>query len=318
VSGVLPSENENEALYYSSYRRLVYRTAFGSIYYPTSRFRRLEFGLQSVNVNDDLREVIQPFSTLTGVPTADPINRTQSLGNHTYVLPSVAMAFDNTLFGYTGAFLGRRSRIEVAQSLGSWQFTQGTFDYRRYDRLVGPLTIASRVFYYGRRGRDAEQFEFFGGTTELIRGHTYGSYERNECTQVTSAEISGCAVNNLIGSQMAIVNVEVRIPLLHAVLAALPIPLPGIEGAVFYDIGLVWDNESIVRWERKEGDNYVQIPPNDLGIPVTREARTPSRSWGFSIRGNVLGFLVMRLDWANPIDRPGVHSYWTLSLGPTF
>jgi Tol biopolymer transport system component len=319
VSGILPSENENEALYYSSYRRLVYRTLFGSIHYPTSRFRRLEFGLQSVNVDDDLRENIQPFSTATGVATDDPITRTNSLGNHTYVMPSVAMAFDNSLFGYTGAFLGRRTRIELAQSFGSWQFTQGTFDYRRYDRLAGPLTIASRIFYYGRRGRDAEQFEFFGGTTELIRGHTYGSYQRNECTQVSTDGVSGCAVNNLIGSQMAIVNVEVRIPLLHAVLTALPIPLPGIEGAVFYDLGLIWDNESIVRWERQEGDTYVEIPPNNqFGIPPTREARTPVRSWGFSIRGNVLGFLIMRLDWSNPVSRPGVKSYWTLSLGPTF
>ena len=68
---------------------------------------------------------------------------------------SVAMVFDNSLNGYVGPFMGRRSRIEVGQSFGSWQYTQGTFDYRRYDKVGGPFTLASRLFYFGRAGRDA-------------------------------------------------------------------------------------------------------------------------------------------------------------------
>ena len=176
--------------------------------------------------------------------------------------------------------------------------------------------LASRVFYYGRQGRDAEQFQFFGGTTELIRGHTYGSYDRNECRQPSSA-LSACPVNNLIGSQVAVGNLELRFPLLNAALQVLPIPLPGIEAALFYDIGLVWDNGSVIKWERDPGDPYVEIPGAGPATPRD-EVRSPVRSWGASIRGNLLGFLVMRLDWSKPINRPGVNSYWTLSLGPTF
>jgi hypothetical protein len=42
------------------------------------------------------------------------------------------------------------------------------------------------------------------------------------------------------------------------------------------------------------------------------------QSWGASVRGNLLGFLILRLDYARPINRPLVKHYWTLSLGPTF
>jgi len=46
--------------------------------------------------------------------------------------------------------------------------------------------------------------------------------------------------------------------------------------------------------------------------------RTPLRSWGGSIRANVFGLLIMRLDYTKPLDRTLRHSYWTISLGPTF
>jgi outer membrane protein assembly factor BamA len=211
--------------------------------------------------------------------------------------------------------MGRRSRIEVAQSFGSWQFTQGTFDYRRYDKVAGPFTLASRLFYFGRAGRDAQQFQFYAGSTELIRGHTYGSYERNECYYGGDA-LSGCPVNNLIGSQVAVGNVELRFPLLSAALAVLPIPLPGIEAAVFYDIGLSWDNVSTIKWKREPGDPYVDLA--ELGIGEVHEVREPVQSWGVSVRGNMMGFLILRLDYARPINRSMVNHLWTLSLGPTF
>ena len=41
-------------------------------------------------------------------------------------------------------------------------------------------------------------------------------------------------------------------------------------------------------------------------------------SWGGSIRMNLLGFVILRLDYAKPLDRPRKGSYWTVSLGPTF
>ena len=311
-----PDPGSFEATYVTQYQRYVYRTLFGSIQYPVSRFRRVELGMSTVNVDYDLIVYSTPYDIRTGVQTQATVRTTESVDNSTYVMPSLALVFDNVLGGWIGPLLGRRSRIEVAQSLGSWEFFQGTFDYRRYDKGPGPFVLASRLMYFGRRGRDAEIFQVFGGTTELIRGHTYGSYERNECSQ-PSSQLTACAVNNLIGSQVAVGNFELRYPLPNGLMRSLPVPLPGFEFAVFFDIGMVWDNASIVKWKRDPGDPY--LPTHDVpGLEPTDEIRTPVRSWGFAARWNLLGALPMRLDYAIPFNRPGTTHLWTLSLGPTF
>jgi outer membrane protein assembly factor BamA len=204
----------------------------------------------------------------------------------------------------------------VGQAIGSWRFFQGTLDYRRYDKVAGPVVLASRLYYFGRRGRDANLFVFYGGNTELVRGFTYGSYVRNECSTSSSDPTQACPVNNLIGSQVAVGNLELRVPLLTGALRNLPIPLPGLQTAVWYDIGLVWDDNSIIKWNRQAGDSYIDLV--DYGLGTTHEVRTPVRAWGLSLRANVLGFLPMRLDYAIPIKRPGVSHLWTLSLGPMF
>jgi len=68
---------------------------------------------------------------------------------------------------------------------------------------------------------------------------------------------------------------------------------------------MAWDDASIVKWNRSPSEDPVLV-------------RTPLRSWGGSIRANVFGLLIMRLDYTKPLDRPLKRSYWTISLGPTF
>ena len=110
----------------------------------------------------------------------------------------------------------------------------------------------------------------------------------------------------MIGSKIAVANVELRFPLTRSlVLGFLPVGFPPIEGAIFYDMGMAWDDASTIKWNRASTADPVLV-------------RTPLRSWGASIRANVLGFVIMRIDYSKPLDRPLVHSYWTVSLGPTF
>ena len=81
---------------------------------------------------------------------------------------------------------------------------------------------------------------------------------------------------------------------------------PVIEGALFYDVGIAWDADSDLRWKHEgtEGNPLVRVPLHTVGA---------------SARMNLLGFVVLRLDWSFPINRPGYDGgLWTLSLGPTF
>jgi Tol biopolymer transport system component len=303
VDDPVPGENT----FVTNIRRLVVRSAFGQAYYPISRFQRIEGSMRVANVDDALLSILEPYNPLFGNATEDPTLETNNRPGVNYFQPSTALVFDNSLFGYTAPFYGRRYRLEYAQTLGDWKFSQITADYRRYDGLLGPLVLATRLLYFGRIGRDADRFRIFGGSTELIRGNTSGSYRRNECRNANDPGTqTGCAaLDRLVGTQFGVASAELRFPILTPQFGFLPDGFPPIEGAIFYDIGLTWDENSTIRWNRVSGDDPTRI-------------RTPSQTIGFSIRTNLFGFAVARVDYSIPQERRGVGALWTFSLGPAF
>jgi hypothetical protein len=303
--------SSSEATLSTSIRRLVFREVSALGFYPFSRFSRIEGGLQVANINDDRLEILEPFDRVTGIPTRNPVLQTTDLGSVSYVAPTIALVHDNSLSGYVGPLVGRRSRFEVSQNLDligeGWKFTSLTADYRRYDRLAGPFILATRGLFFGRIGRDEQAFRFFGGSTELIRGWTAGSFQRNECREAIDTEsVSGCAAfDQLIGTRAAVFNAELRFPILTADLGFVRTGLPLVEGAFFYDAGVFWEKGQELRLRRDAGDTIANV-------------RTPLQSVGVSIRGNLFGFIILRVDYARPLNRAGVGGLVTLSLGPTF
>ncbi len=303
VDQPVPGENT----FITNIRRLVVRSAFGQAYYPISRFQRIEGSVRVANVDDALLSILEPYNPVFGNPTEDPRLETTNRRGVNYFQPSTALVFDNSLFGYTAPFYGRRYRLEYAQTLGDWKFSQVTADYRRYDGIIGPVVLASRILYFGRIGRDADRFRLFAGSTEILRGNTSGSYRRNECRNANDINTqTGCAaLDRLVGTQLGVGSVELRFPILTPQFGFLPDGFPPIEGSIFYDIGLAWDERSTLRWNRQSGDDPVRV-------------RTPSQTIGFSVRTNLFGFAVARLDYSIPQERRGVKGLWTFSLGPAF
>jgi Tol biopolymer transport system component len=303
-----PGAGDSLDVFSSRIRRFVIRDAFAESAYPFSRFSRVELGLHAVNINDATLELQQAFTA--GSP--------QFRGQHfetlpgtsiSFLQPSIAHVHDNSLFGWVGPFAGSRSRLQVSPAFGNWQFTAGLVDYRRYI-FFRPFTLAFRGLMFGRFGRDADRFPIFVGSTELIRGYTAGSIRNHECLQDLGQNLNsptGCAeLDQLIGSKIAVGNVELRFPLTRSlVLGFLPVGFPPIEGALFFDAGMAWDDASTVKWHRSGSDDPLLV-------------RVPLRSWGGSIRANVFGLLILRLDYTKPLDRERKKSYWTVSLGPTF
>jgi Tol biopolymer transport system component len=302
VSGPRPGEQT----LVSNIRRLVVRSVFGQAYYPISRFQRIEASMRFANVDDALLRINEPYDPTTGFATADPFLETDNLPGVNYVQPSTALVFDNSLTGYVGPFYGQRYRLEFAQTVGDWRFSQITGDYRRYDGIIGPIVLATRLLYFGRIGRDANEFRVFAGSTDLIRGNTSGSYRRNECLTANDVNTTtGCAaLDRLVGTQVGVGTVELRFPIINPSYG-LPAAFPPIEGALFYDIGLAWDEQSTLKWSRDPGDDPVRV-------------RTPLQTLGVSIRTNLFGFAVLRLDYSIPQERRAIKGLWTFSLGPTF
>lgn len=296
----------NEVSYVEQIRRLVLRNAQILGAYPFSRFRRLELGAGVVNVEDDAKLYTQPFDPISGVATQSPFIETISGPNVTFVQPTAALVFDNSLYGPVGPMLGRRSRLEVSQTLGQWRFTSLNFDYRRYDQITNFLTLATRLNYFGRHGRDEGQFRFFAGRPEYIRGYTSGSFAKNECANVADENtVTGCSrLDELVGTRLMVATAELRVPI-WSILSFLPAGFPLIEGALFFDAGVAWEKGIDVKLKREAGDTPALV-------------RTPLTSLGASLRANILNFLILRADYSFPQQRPGVKGFWTISLGPTF
>jgi Tol biopolymer transport system component len=285
--------------------RLVYRDLFGDAMYPLNRFRRIELGLHYTNVGVATLHIFSAIQNGLIVGEYDSTSNDASLN---LIQPSLALVYDNSLFGYTSPFYGKRYRFEVAPVFGDWRYVQLLGDYRRYDLIKAPFTnFATRLLVLARLGRDGDQFPVFLGSTDLVRGYTYGSYDPSMCSATLSASLTGCPeVDQLIGSRIAVFNAELRVPLVRALaLGVLPIGFPPIEGVVWYDAGLAWNGSSSVRLTRS--------PDQDVSA-----VRSPVTSYGFGMRINLLGFVVLRLDYAVPLQRPGHAGYWMLSLGPPF
>jgi len=150
-------------------------------------------------------------------------------------------------------------------------------------------------------------FPLFLGTPDRVRGYTYNSFLKRECSPTsTQPSLEACRdLDRLIGSRMALANVELRFPLLRqAALGFLPIGLPPIEAAFFYDAGLAWQNGSTIAWSRDYSDNAT--------------VRAPFTSYGVGLRINMFGFAIMSIDYAMPRQRADRKGYWIVSLQPPF
>jgi Tol biopolymer transport system component len=302
-----PGGTDSALVYSLRVQRYVVRDVFAESYYPLSRFSRVELGLHAVSLGVATLTLSDGYDLQTGqyIGSQEVDSNLASLG---YVQPNLALVHDNTLFGYVGPFAGSRSRFGISPAFGNKQFATITADYRRY-LFFRPFTLAFRGLFYGSVGRNADLFPIFLGSTELIRGYTSGSIINHEC--VTSPTLptgfTGCSeLDRLIGTRVAVGNVELRFPLTRSlVLGFLPVGLPPIEGALFYDAGVAWDSASTVKWNRSATDDPLLV-------------RSVLRSYGGSIRVNVLGFVVLRFDITKPLNRAHNKAYWTISLGPTF
>jgi outer membrane protein assembly factor BamA len=198
----------------------------------------------------------------------------------------------------------------VAQTVGGWNVTQLLADYRRYIPLKGPVLLAARALYVGEKGPDAARQRYFLGSTDLVRGRTSGSYYRNECAAPSSgiATVSTCPeLNQMVGTELAVGNLELRFPIVNSFLGIGPQGLPYIDGVAFVDYGVAWNSFNTVAFSRD---------PNDT--PEQRAlTRTPVTTFGFGARINLFGYMILRFDLSYPQGR-GIPAYWTITIGPPF
>jgi len=164
-----------------------------------------------------------------------------------------------------------------------------------------------RGMHYGLYGRDSESNQvgaLFLGDGSLVRGYSYNSFTNNDCVTAGSGSLatSSCPqFDRLVGSRLAVANMELRIPLFGTSgFGLIPSPLPPIEIAPFVDAGAAWTKESapVLNFASTSGD------------------RTPVVSTGIASRINLFGFAVFQVYYAHPFERAGRGGVWGFLLQP--
>ena len=302
----LVNVDENVDVQRQQITRYIIRQAFGVGIYPLNRFTRVEFGAQFNNIDRALLTIERTIYYGQGV-TPFRLGPQENAPGLTYVAPYLAYVSDNVLFGSTGPIFGRRYRVQVEPTIGSFRWVEYLADYRRYDPIIfNYLTIATRAMANISVGRDERQFPKYIGRPEYIRGYDRENYFSLACNS-QFADPQSCSAARLLGSRFALANAEVRFPLIRRFeLGLLPIALPPLDGLVFYDVGLAWSAGQNVQLQRPNADD------NDLNT------RYPLSSWGLGLRLNLFNYVIVRWDYAIPLDRPGRKGFWTWSLGPSF
>ncbi|MGZ8456053.1 MAG: peptidase S9 [Gemmatirosa sp.] len=274
--------------------------------YPLSRTRRFEFALGATRQGysqEALDILVDDFGNAIGedrtdLPSPDAIYYGQG---------SAAFVGDWTYSGFTSPIAGGRYRFEVSPTVGTLTFTTGTADYRRYF-LARPVTFAFRGMHYGRYGRDAEDSlrlaPLYAGYGTLIRGYDVANnIEAGECGTVADR----CPVfDRLIGSRLAVANIEMRIPLLGPEgLGLIRTNLLPVEIAPFFDAGVTWN---------RAGGPDLRFVGGDASR--SEVARIPVFSTGIAARINVLGFAVVEAFYAYPFQRPDKGAHFGFQLAP--
>jgi Tol biopolymer transport system component len=277
----------------------VNRGVSGVLQYPFSRAHRVEVtgGMRRISFDQDIET---RFFSLGGslideqteeLPRPDALN----LGETT-----AALVYDSSLFGATSPILGQRYRFEYSQVAGSLLYSGVLADYRRYFMPARPFTIAVRGLHYGRYGRDGEDERLspmYVGYPGLVRGYELESFDARNCILV--GETSCSSFDQLVGTRMAVLNAELRFPLLglfggRSYYGAFPVEL-----AVFGDAGAAWTS-------------------NDARPRFLGGDRDWVRSIGAAARVNAFGYAIFEVDYVRPLDRPERGWHWQFNLTPGF
>ncbi|MFO7302013.1 MAG: peptidase S9 [Acidobacteriota bacterium] len=276
------------------------RGGFLTAFYPFSTSTRLELSAagEAISFSREMRTSTYVAGTRTPVEQRRDV---ESLGPTLWLgSGSAAIVRDTALFGATHPIFGARSRFEIGRTGGTINYTSVLADWRRYYMPVRPWTIAVRALHYGRYGRDAEHDQIvslYAGYPEFVHGYGIGTFTAAECLRgVAGAECDVFA--NLLGSRMAVVNLELRAPVPGLFRGELEYGRVPLDLVLFADAGLTWTSD--------------ELPAFAGGT------RHPVRSVGGAVRINVFGLLPVELAVSHPFDRAERGVRWQVGIRQGF
>jgi hypothetical protein len=266
---------------------------------PFSKFTRLQFDAMMLFVDR------RYYDTNPNTGLYD--DRSDRVG-----LGALSLIHDDITWGLTGPANGRRYRVSLEYAPGGLSrgisYQALTADHRGYTRIGGRYSFAWRAAGGTSGGETPKRF-YLGGVDNWI-GSTVA---RNDVYDVEGLYFSqvitplrGWDYYELQGTRFALFNAELRFPFVDyfAMRFPLPMALTQIAGALFWDMGSVWEDGRGFRGASTEGGFHLQ----DIHA-----------SFGYGIRAN-LGIAVLRFDqaWRTDLNKIASRPKFYFSLGGDF
>lgn len=236
----------------ATYLSRIYRGASLIGYYPLNVFNRLEGTIEYVNVKEEFLS-LNYFGGIRG---------REDIGSFSYGQATAAYVHDSALYSMIGPIGGNRWRLQLSRTAGEWNATTSILDFRKYVPLRRRGTLAWRTMAGTLVADDGEGFPFRVGGPLTVHGTTWGQ---------------------LYGSNLIVQNLELRYPLLPW----LPMQWDFLAGALFADVGAVWEKGFQAKWV-----------PLDYGIDnlITNGI---AGAIGAGVRANI-GYFTIFLDYSWP------------------
>jgi hypothetical protein len=295
---------DNTFVAQTTIERELSRGVYALAEYPFNQSKRIEFAAGARHLSFSRQQRTNIFDLASGnlvertqekVPVGRPLNLAEA---------TMAFVHDTSFFGGVSPIYGRRYRVELGHSRGTLSYNSVLVDARQYVMPVRPVTIGIRGLTFGRYGRDADNdvlVPLFLGYPDLVRGYGFGSFSATECPDAKTADGAArlCApVDNLVGSRVAVANLEVRAPIPGLFRGELEYGRVPVELVGFFDAGVAWT---------------ASTSPSFAG-----GSRPLSRSAGAAVRVNVFGLFAVELSAARPFDRATTAWRWQLGIRQGF
>jgi Tol biopolymer transport system component len=274
---------------------------------PFSRFSKIEGLFQ---INSISATYSYPISQ-----TSSTINYKDTLlyRNH-YLLPSIKYVWDNTSweswYPNDGSRMYLKYRLSSDKINENLSFQTLTMDSRYYRPLFNHISFAGRIFAGSSWGEHARKF-WLGGTPWLFSSDKLRYNEPNDSVEndVFLSEyvtpIRGYQIASKYGHNALLCNLELRLPFLIYYFPSIKF-LGQINGVIFADIGVAWDDEfpnitDYNNWNNNDSNGWMM-------------------SFGFGPRFILLG-MPWQLDYAwnySPYDGIITNRKWYLTIGIDF
>jgi hypothetical protein len=259
----------------------------GFVSYPFSRAQRVQIGAGLRHITSTRLLQSRVFSSASRRLIREAESETSAGHDVTLAETSAALIYDSAVWGPSSPLTGTRSRVELSPSVGGLSFANVLVDYRRYLMPIRPYTLATRLQYTARHGRDANDVRLepiFVGYRNLVRGYDFSSLAGG-CTSTVTNECH--VIDRLTGSRSLVANIELRFPVLGIRSRSHTYGRIPLEGVLFADGGVVAGGDSVptargTRMARSAGAS-VRIAPFGFIVDVgaVRTFDHPSRRWAF-------------------------------------